>query len=532
MPEFKVPADLVSFRDTCDFEENYKTESVSSRASSPKSLSDVTDISDSSVSESSESPEGSVISDLELEAERIANDLDNMKITEIQAEEMMKEGVDMRHVLQAAWKLKPKITKKFKKGVKLDGSALLKLLNFANYDEKDEEENQTIKMSRAWAQYEKSLNSKTRGRGPPGFENIDAVIEKKRSIREKEQIMVSYANGTNTFNLATEPMTIHDVTVSCMVDTCRGFVQQTKNPTFVGLKNLEEEMVSHYSMETGAQLMRPIAHGSVVAVFTDDKWYRCQVVSYNPATDSCDVKFVDHGGYTTVAASDLRQLKSEFLRLPFQAIEVYFAHIKPADTEIEIDIASEILFNTAISLQLVGQAEDGLSMVQAYYYDGDYVNLFTQEVIDTCLAEVPEHLLTPPSSAVSPMSESPSLSLSPVDTSSEADSTEAASTPELPHCPVPVDYQQQYAAPGYIYTDENGYQHIYYLTGPYVIMPLPVVPEPVNDPSLSPEVIKTDESVVSFGPAVTSEPQSQYEFINKPYEEWTQEDYARYYGDC
>jgi len=352
----------------------------------------------------------------------------------------------MRHVLQAAWKLKPKITKKFKKGVKLDGSALLKLLNFANYDEKDEEDNQTIKMSRAWAQYEKSLNSKTRGRGPPGFENIDAVIEKKRSIREKEQIMVSYANGTNTFNLATEPMTIHDVTVSCMVDTCRGFVQQTKNPTFVGLKNLEEEMVSHYSMETGAQLMRPIAHGSVVAVFTDDKWYRCQVVSYNPVTDSCDVKFVDHGGYTTVAASDLRQLESEFLRLPFQAIEVYFAHIKPADTEIEI--ASEILFNTAISLQLGGQAEDGLSMVQAYYYDGDYVNLFTQEVIDTCLAEVPEHLLTPPSSEVSPMSESPSLSLSPVDTNSEADSTEAASTPELTHCPVPVDYQQQYAAPG------------------------------------------------------------------------------------
>jgi hypothetical protein len=268
-----------------------------------------------------------------------------------------------------------------------------------------------------------------------------------------------------------------------------------------------------------------------VAVFTDDKWYRCQVVSYNPATDSCDVKFVDHGGYTTVSASDLRQLKSEFLRLPFQAIEVYFAHIKPADTEIEIDIASEILFNTAISLQLVGQAEDGLSMVQAYYYDGDFVNLFTQEVIDTCLADVPEYLLTPPSSAVSPMSETPSLTLSTVETSSEADSTETSSTPELPNCPAPADYLDQ-CAPGYIYTDQAGYQHIYYLTGPYVIMPLPAMPEPVPaDPSLSPEV-STDESVVSLGPVVTSEPQSQYEFINKPYEEWTQEDYARYYGDC
>ena len=508
MPEFKVPAELVTFRDTCDYEENYKAESVSSRASSPKSLSDVTDISDSSVSESSESPDGSVISDFELEAERIANDLDNMKITEIQAEEMMKEGMDMRHVLQAAWQLKPKITKKFKKGVKLNGSALLKLLNFANYDEKDEVD-QNMKMSQAWAQYEKSLNSKARA--PPGFENIDAVIEKKRILKEKEQILVSYANGTNTFNLATEPMTLHDVTVSCMVDSCRGFVQQTKNPTFEGLKNLEEEMVSTYSMEAGTPLMRPIAHGSVVAVFTDDKWYRCQVVSYNPATDACDVKFVDHGGYTTVAASDLRQLKSEFLRLPFQAIEVYFAHIKPANSEVEIDIASEILFNTAISLQLVGQAEDGLSMVQAYYYDGDYVKLFTQEVIDTCLADVPENLLTPSASL---LSQTPSLTSD--DDSSSSDSTAASPAPELPNCPGELG---QYTAPGYIYTDEAGYQHIYYLTGPYVIMPLPSVPEPSS--------YNTDESVVS-----ETETNSGYEFINKPYEEWTQEDYVRYYGDC
>merc|ERR1712083_340322 len=109
----------------------------------------------------------------------------------------------------------------------------------------------------------------------------------------------------------------------------------------------------------------------------------------------CDVKFVDHGGYTTIPAVDLQQLKSEFLRLPFQAIEVYFAHVRPADHEIEIDIASEILFNTSVSLQLVGTAEDGVAMVQAYYYDGDYVNLFTQEVIDTCMAEVPHTSIAP-----------------------------------------------------------------------------------------------------------------------------------------
>ena len=64
--------------------------------------------------------------------------------------------------------------------------------------------------------------------------------------------------------------------------------------------------------------------------------------------------------------------------------------------KIEIDIEAEKLFNTAISLQLVGQAKVGLSKVQAYYYDRDYVNLFTQEVADNCLAELPKYLLTSP----------------------------------------------------------------------------------------------------------------------------------------
>ena len=532
MPQLKVPEDVASFTDIYQYEENYKTESVSSRASSPKSLSDT----DYSLSESSESPEGSIISDLELEAERIANDLDNMKITEIQAEEMMKEGVDMRHVLQAAWKLKPKITKKFKKGVKLNGSAVLKLLNFANYDEKEEEEDQNAKLSRAWAQYEKSLNR--RSRAPPGFENIDAVIEKKKAIKEKDEILVSYANGTNTFNLATEPMTVHNVTVSCMVDSCRGFVQQTKNPTFVGLKNLEDEMLVNYSMEAGNPLMRPIAQGSVVAVNTDDKWYRCQVVSYNPTLDTCDIKFVDHGGYTTVPATDLQQLKSEFLRLPFQAIEVYFAHVRPADHEIQIDIASEILFNSSISLQLVGSADDGVAMVQAYYYDGDYVNLFTQEIIDTCMLEVPQSLLTP-----SEMSSTTSEE----DATSSSSCTSSESSDVSPHvapvvedaaptnpCLAPVVYSpapEYMYPPTYIYTDEAGYQHVYYLTGPYVIMP---VSNPTTTTSPEEYVTPPNDNVNNQEEETASEEQadSSYDFINKPYEEWTQEDYARYYGDC
>jgi len=529
MPGQKIPADMVNFTETFSYEENYKTDSISSRSSSPKSLLDT----DYSLSESSESPEGSIIFDFDGDAEKISNELDNMKITEIQAEEMMKEGLDMRYVLQAAWKLKPKITKKFKKGVKLNGSAVLKLLNF-HYDEAEEEESQEDKLSRALAEFEKSL--KRRVKAPPGFERG------KVADKQKEEILVSYANGTNTFSLASEPMTVHDITVSCMVDTCRGFIQQTNNPTFVGLHHLEDEMLSNYSLEAPRQLMRPIAPGSVVAAHSENKWYRCQVVSYNAELDTCDVKFVDHGGYTTIPAVDLQQLKSEFLRLPFQAIEVYFAHVKPAENEIEIDIASEILFQSSNSLQLVGTADDGIPVVQAYYYDGDFVQLFNQDVLDTCLAEVPAHLLTPASS----------LCTSPTTTCSSAISSEEADSPSpvsalseaetdvyyeevMPHHhPVPVCplTGQVYPTAGYVYTDEAGYQHVYYLQGPYVVMPVPS--------SSSPSPIPSDKSVLcepslesDFSAAKQQQQQQQggYDFINKPYEEWTQEDYARYYGD-
>ena len=118
----------------------------------------------------------------------------------------------------------------------------------------------------------------------------------------------------------------------------------------------------------------------------------------------------------------------------------------------------------------------------------------------------------------------------------------------LPAYPLEYGHPMVPAPPAYIYTDEAGYQHVYYVTGPYVIMPLPPMPQYANDGSLSPH--SDDSSVVSYGPVATdttstedtsssdssssdsSESDNSYDFINKPFEEWTQEDYARYYGDC
>merc|ERR1711971_356990 len=465
-----VPLDVCDYSGDWTGAENYKTESLSSRSSSPKSLTESSESwtsSPLSISEASESPEGSIISETENEADRIANDLDNMKITEIQAEEMMKEGADMRHVLKAAYQLKPKCIgkMKFKKGTKLNGRAVLSLLNFDKYKEKEEEDEQKQRMSRAWAEYEQRLN---RGKGvkpPPGFENLDQVIAKKINAEvEEPEFLVSYANGTNTLTLASQPIVVHDVTVSCVVDSCRAFIQHMKNPTFEGLKNLENELLTTYSMEPAKDLLRPIAQGSVLGVFSDSKWYRCQVVSYNSKQDTCDVKFVDHGGYTTVPA------------LP----------------------THEDFTGTPEELTVVPTQEE---------YPG-------QEVF------------------------SPSPEAAEAYTGYPTSPTYPYFCPEMGYVQAAVDPSQPTLA--YCYQDAQGLQQIYYVAGPFIMPTQDASPLPATEESPSTSPLSEESSELSFGwsnqveseesSTLSEEEQVEADLDGKPAEEWTQEDYERYYG--
>ena len=50
----------------------------------------------------------------------------------------------------------------------------------------------------------------------------------------------------------------------------------------------------------------------------EDKYYRLQITSYDITEDCCEVKFLDYGGFGTFLVSDLLQIRSDFLTLPFQ----------------------------------------------------------------------------------------------------------------------------------------------------------------------------------------------------------------------
>ena len=285
-----------------------------------------------------------------------------MNMSEEQLSAMVQLGADVRHVVQSTWKLqnKDKAPKRANTRV-VPGKALRDM---------------AATQKEAMELHEKRKSVKP----PPGFEQMYGESPVAESAQEP--IAVAYADGNSTFTLSAEPLCLHNMTVASCVDAGHIFIKQMNNPTHVGLAPLEEAMLEAYQGDI-PQLLRPIAAGSLLAVKSDCKIYRCQVVKFNEDSDSCDIKFVDHGGYTTVPVEDLCQLRDDFIRLPFQAIEVYLAHVLPASDEIIIDIVSDILFRDDVSIQLVGYAaEDNVPIVQAFFYVNEYVHLLTQEVVD------------------------------------------------------------------------------------------------------------------------------------------------------
>ena len=58
------------------------------------------------------------------------------------------------------------------------------------------------------------------------------------------------------------------------------------------------------------------------------RWHRAQIMGLSE-DHNADIKLMDEGGYVTVHTNDLRQIREDFLYLPFQAVECYLSNIMP-----------------------------------------------------------------------------------------------------------------------------------------------------------------------------------------------------------
>ncbi|KAJ8942111.1 hypothetical protein NQ318_000706, partial [Aromia moschata] len=132
-----------------------------------------------------------------------------------------------------------------------------------------------------------------------------------------------------------QPDSQFEVYVSAMVDPSR-FWLQIVGPKATELDCLVEEMTEYYNKPENRKmhLLDHVNKGDLVAAIFqyDNKWYRAEVLNIND-TDSSDKKvelyYVDYGDTDILPCSELYELRTDFLRLHFQAIECFLARVEP-----------------------------------------------------------------------------------------------------------------------------------------------------------------------------------------------------------
>lgn len=174
----------------------------------------------------------------------------------------------------------------------------------------------------------------------------------------------------STINLCLPEGVKCEVVVSSMISAGQFFVQQPTHPSFPSLARLDQYMLAVYSQPAGVPtLPRPVDMGIICAAPVLAGWYRAQTIAMFDDTDEVLVKFVDYGGYSRLSAMDLRQIRSDFMNLPFQAVECCLADVKPAKDEDWSSEANEFFQNTIhgrlAETSLVGkEADTGVSLVE------------------------------------------------------------------------------------------------------------------------------------------------------------------------
>jgi len=128
-----------------------------------------------------------------------------------------------------------------------------------------------------------------------------------------------------------------EVFVSAVESPAEFYVQKI-GPRSVDLDKLTEEMTQFYNEELNRKLMAlpTVEVGDIVAArFIDEEnFYRAKIVSieensYDFNQSTVELFYVDYGDSDSKEVTDIYELKTDFLRLKFQAIKVSLANVKP-----------------------------------------------------------------------------------------------------------------------------------------------------------------------------------------------------------
>ncbi|XP_025962843.2 A-kinase anchor protein 1, mitochondrial [Dromaius novaehollandiae] len=185
-----------------------------------------------------------------------------------------------------------------------------------------------------------------------------------------------------------------EVVVVNQVNAGHMFVQQHTHPTFHVLRSLDQQMYVCYSQPGIPTLPTPVEVGVICAApGLDGAWWRAQVVGYFKESSEVEIRYVDYGGYERVKIDTLRQIRSDFVTLPFQGAEVLLDNVVPLPDEdhfsSEADAAvSEMTRGTALLAQVTNyDSATGLPLIQLWSMMGDEVVSINRALVERGFAQ-------------------------------------------------------------------------------------------------------------------------------------------------
>ncbi|XP_070982274.1 A kinase (PRKA) anchor protein 1b [Oncorhynchus clarkii lewisi] len=169
-----------------------------------------------------------------------------------------------------------------------------------------------------------------------------------------------------------------EVIVVNIVSAGHLFVQQHTHPTYHALRSLDQQMFLCYSQPDTPTLPSPAEVGVICAApAVEGAWWRAQVISFYKETSEVEIRYVDYGGYDRVKIDTLRQIRSDFVTLPFQGAEVLLDNIAPLPGEKSFSTeASSALEEMTRGVALLAQVTNydnntGLPLVQMWNMVGE-----------------------------------------------------------------------------------------------------------------------------------------------------------------
>ncbi|CAH1231649.1 AKAP1 [Branchiostoma lanceolatum] len=188
---------------------------------------------------------------------------------------------------------------------------------------------------------------------------------------------------------------LNDVIVCNIMDASHIFVQQHIHPTFPALATLDHCMAICYADQNLVPgVPKPVDIGVICVAPSPmvGAYCRAEVREVMEDSDSVVVKFCDYGGYYHVPRDVLRQIRSDFMTLPFQAVECYMANIAPLEGEESFSLEAtglveELTQGIVTQVNVVGYSTEGCPLVHLYSTQGDTSIMVNRVMVEQGLAQ-------------------------------------------------------------------------------------------------------------------------------------------------